>query len=191
VELTLLDIVIIAGPSASGKSSIAKKFIMYGYEIIECGDIVRSQMIQCGWQKSTSEFHTYMKNKQGKTYLLSSIMGELNKKTNKNKTKIIIVGLRTFELFEILNSTLNIKCSIFIDSDIKNRYQRYIQHQKKRLGETVISLNGFKEQEKIHNSWGLDKIKKFCSFIVLNNKSIDDIITSILIKFNMPYEPKF
>ena len=187
VEISNLEIYLLVGFSASGKSTIAKHLSNYGFGVIECGDIVRQFLIQNDWKKSTSEFHEYMKKTQGNTYLFADINSEIIRLATIGVKKIVILGIRTYELFELLIKTYNIKHSIFIESEIQSRFQRYIKSQNNRIGETVLNLSDFGEQDKLHCKWGLKKIKNKCNHIITNDNTINNFVKSFSIKFNVPY----
>jgi dephospho-CoA kinase len=171
--MTPKKIVLLCGFDKSGKSTSSKFFFDSGFQIFECGAVVKS-LIDSKNKIEISQFY------ESNMYELNKLIYEKICSKYEENTSLLIIGVRSTELLNLIKNKFNNLIIIFINSDLDQRYKRYLSHNKIN---SLLSFFDFKENDAIQIRWGLNKIKLQSNYLIDNKldlQSFQQIIESIL-----------
>lgn len=161
-------VIYISGKDRSGKSKAAEIFQKMGYKIIECGGVVRREYEKIVNIKQNFSISDFYKNKEEQLNALIFQEIENLKNDSTPYLKIVIVGIRSTNLFNMLTQKYPPFFILYISSREEIRYQRHLDNNK---GFDRLSLTLFKLRDVQQNKWGLEYIMKK-SEIIENNSTI-------------------
>ncbi len=168
-------IVFVSGLDRVGKSTVGGVFESNGYIVFELSSIVRRQFKLQNEFSNVSDFYSTNINT-----LNESIYNETtNEIFNLNSEKVALIGLRSFELYNLFSNTFSNTSILYINSNQNIRFKRFKDNIKLRPNELDKSHNDFTLNDEMQNSWGLDKIKNIANLEIENNGSKEIFIKKI------------
>lgn len=163
--------IILCGLDRAGKSSVAYALERIGYRIFECGAVVKE------YAKEEGNVHISEYYEENMSFLNKEIISqiELMQAQAPNK-RIVIVGVRAWDLFEKIRERFVVEKLICVTADLQVRYQRHCIE----LGNDAKSIRDFMANDDQQNRWGLSKISALANVTLINNETKELLIKTLL-----------
>lgn len=180
--------IFIVGPHNSGKTTLAKSMVDFGFIHVETGDIIRQKYNEINPESSFRDW-ARKNNTENPHFFDDFILDIVNFEREKNKDcmdklcKIVITGNRQIEgikyLMEKMNNVdMHANVVFYLDAPVEELYLR----QTKRKDRIVPGLNFaiFKDEYlAFDEDMGLGKIKGASDFIIDSSKPVGEILREV------------
>ena len=167
-----LQLVLIFGPSCSGKSECGKFLESLGFKWIEASDAMAKKMpFSMHWQTRIARIEEYFKQQgtDSNAVWALTILKELTANKNFDSKLICITGFRLIEERErLLKEHANIT-TIAIHSSLDQRFSRMTERNR---ADATSSINDFARLSSWEHSLGLARLMYESCHTVINDSSI-------------------
>jgi len=164
-------IIIIAGKSCVGKSSLSRLFTTKNnFNHIEMSDIMREIRYEEKLEHlSLRNFVTKMHMKYSKDFAIQFLIDN----NHIEKTKVVISGIRNPYEIRLLQQTNKQIITFYINAKLHVRLLRLYNREKK------LDLSAFWKEERSVKKWG-DKQVRDLSIIINNNRTLEEAYKNII-----------
>jgi dephospho-CoA kinase len=176
---TDIPVIIITGPTCSGKTEVFDYLCENGYVGIDMGDFLR-KLLQLNTTSREETIHIIGEEieRYGRERITSQMVEKLISMHLPNTKGFVVCGMRSSKDMKIFIEKLKNKTiNIFIYSDPSDCYKRNIQ--RIREGDPRTFWDFLKNYYEEINSGIGDLIKNFEFELVINNSNLDDLYFAI------------
>ena len=154
-------LILVTGKRGAGKSFFASIAKENGFKVIDMSSVVKELMKEQGIEINNKTIRPFA-DELRKKYGLGAVALFTVDKLDGNE---VVAGVRGIEEVKEFRKHFP-SILVFIDADIKKRYERMLKAGKK---ENPMDWNEFLEAEALEERWGLKDIKEQANVVIDNN----------------------
>jgi len=162
----------LTGRQCSGKSEIAKILREFGFDVLEMGEVLKSQIGKEDPSiEEVSKFAIEVRKKMGRGAVAKLAIPILRRKLSSGG-KVVISGVRSPEEVEIFRKEFKEFLLIRVKSEKGNRIERAL---KRGRPDDPSSMEEFIEKEKLEEELGIEETMAMAEFEILNEGTLEEL----------------